>query len=158
MLRGRLSRPDILPKTGYKLPLLDDDRYAYAITAADPRINFIVNDGSMVGTNSIFVLTPDTLDAQLNNASRATLEFCLNINTAKRSVTLARNCFLYSQDFVPNASIDERAVLSACLKYFGSAQSENIKNLLDSAKQEGKEIKVRFREPDFNSYTHLILH
>ena len=160
MLRGKLSRPEVLPKVGYKLPQLDDDRYAYAVSAINQRINFVINDCSMVGSNSIYLLEPDSFEKQLEVASRATLEFCLDINTAKRSITLPRACYLYRQDFVGEAEGDkseDSTVLNACLRYFGSAQSENIRNLLDSAKQEGKGVHVRFRDADFNSHSSITL-
>lgn len=158
VLRGRLSRPEVLPKLGYKLPLADDDRYAYALSVVDRRINFVLCDGSMSGPNSIFVLAPETMEKQLQTASKAALEFSLDINTAKRSITLPRVCFLYRQDFLTADDKDEYlAVLNNCRQYFGKAQSSNIGNLLDSSKQEHKEVKVRFREPDFNSYSSLIL-
>lgn len=159
MLRGKISRPEVLPKVGYKLPQLDDDRYAYALSAVDQRINFVINDCSMVGSNAVYLLEPDSFEKQLEDASRATLEFCLDINTAKRSITLPRACYLYRQDFVSvteeGSKSEDITVLNACLRYFGSAQSENIRNLLDSAKQERKGVHVRFRDADFNSHSNV---
>ena len=117
------------------------------------------------------MLTPDRLEKQLIGASRANLEFCLDINTSTRSLVLPRACFLYRHDFVPLiasssttgsvsgsvSGVDDSAVLNACLKYFGSTQSENIANLIDSAMQEKRSVNVRFREADFNSYISLTL-
>jgi hypothetical protein len=173
VLRGRLCRPEASPKAGYKLPLPDDDRYSYALGAADRRMNFVINSGAMSGPDVIYVLTPDGLEQQLTEASRANLEFCLNINTSARSLVLPRACFLYRHDFVPAQSPaggggggggggerergDDNAVLNECLKYFGATQSENIANLVQSAKQERRTVNVRFREPDFSSYVSLTL-
>lgn len=160
VLRGCLSRPEALPKVGYKIPQPDDDRLSYALTAVDQRINFILSNGSLSGLDTIYVLTPEVFEDALTEASRTTLEYCLNINTSKRSLTLPRSCLLYRQDFAPTNGVageksDNNDILTACRKYFGSAQSENIDNLLDSAKQENKPVSVRFREADFHSYLTL---
>lgn len=159
VLRGKLSRPQSVPKVGYKLPLADDDRYAYALTQIDSRINFFITTGAISGSNKIVVLTPDKLDEQLNETSRDTLEFCLDINLSQFSICLPRVCYLYRNDFLTRDT-EERgdlAVLEACLNYFGPAQSDNIANLLALANKESKDVAVKYSDADFKSYSVLTL-
>jgi hypothetical protein len=140
VLRGKLTRPMFIPKIGYTLPSVDDSRYEYALSAVDERIGFFLNQGSISGPDVIYVLTPDTLDEQLNEASRNALEFCLDINTAKRTVSLPVSCQVYAGDFIGvdanemdeggSTSRADLLLLKRCMRYMGAAQSENIIHLL----------------------------
>ena len=162
VLRGKLSRPEVLPKVGYKLPLHDDDRYSYGLSMVDPRINFAISNGSLSSPNVIYAMTPVNFEEQLTLASRKTLEFCLDINTSTRSITLPRACFLYRSDFLStlhstesSEKDDDSVVLGACLKYLGPTQSENIENLLSASRKDKKSVHVCFREADYHSHLSL---
>ena len=150
---------------GYKYPSSDDDRYSYALGAADARINFFISTGSISSTDAIYVLYPENLEEQLNEAARESLELCLNINTATRDVTLPAVCALYRNDFFSSsdgaskhAGIDANIlVLKECTKFLGKAQSENVSNLLAEAEKQRKPVVVKYRDFEFKSYISLSL-
>ena len=73
VIKGKLSRPTVLVDESLPIPA-SDEHYGYALGAADLRVHLALNNGSMSNPSTVYLLRPDTIEAQLNAASRAVLE------------------------------------------------------------------------------------
>lgn len=78
-----------LSKRTSPAPAPNDPHYAYALYHADRRGNFLLNSTSVSHPNSIYLLTPSTLDMQLELATLEVITHDIIIDYMKkvRSVT-----------------------------------------------------------------------
>jgi len=90
---------------------------------ADPRLNFVLNTGSISCLQSITVLREHSLDALLDRASSKFLETFLKVNTAKRCIVLPPIMSWYKRDFAPRVkegdgeTTPRRATKLACAMF-----------------------------------------
>jgi len=99
VIRGILSRPRLQSKHEAPLIVASDDHYNYGLGAADQRVHFIINNGSVSHPNGIFLLTPENFKAQLNKATEICLDHSITVDMAWRSVMLPKVCEKYKDDF-----------------------------------------------------------
>jgi len=99
VIRGILTRPRLQSKHDPPLIVASDDHYNYALGAADQRVHFIINNGSVSHPNGIFLLTPENFKAQLNKATEVCLDHSITVDMAWRSVMLPKICEKYKDDF-----------------------------------------------------------
>ena len=94
VLRGALSTCKTCP-TGNNLAT-NDDHYKYALGSVDPRINFLINTGSICNPRSIYVLTTAKYNSVLDAAVREYLT-CVRID--KKMAIFPHIMKLYADDF-----------------------------------------------------------
>mmetsp|Transcript_19758 Transcript_19758/g.36793 ORF Transcript_19758/g.36793 Transcript_19758/m.36793 type:complete len:1713 (-) Transcript_19758:223-5361(-) len=149
VLGGRLARPRSVPRYFAAIPRANDDHYLYALPAADRRMRFLVNYGSLSLLPTIYLMTPETMHNSLNEASIAFFESSMVVEMKKRVVTLPKICDVFGQDF----GEEPLAVLRHILRYLNRDNWEKVSILLTNSKAPA----VKFQDLKARSHTRLHL-
>ena len=138
IIRARMAHPSqfmsrfVIPKSYYRMELNE----------ADFRINFALNPGSMSGPSSVLLYDLETIDEQLDMASRLYLEKASVIIKGSNDVivNLPRVCQWFLDDFGSQEGLLQK--INHLLK------SED-RLLLEKARLAGSHVSVRFEEYSF---------
>lgn len=100
VIRGHMSKPNS-PKPPYlEVPKKSlNYNYAYALSHADPRINFVLHTGAVSWPQKVRILRPSTLTNQLQQIASAFCERNLVVDHSKRTIYLPKVCDVYRKDF-----------------------------------------------------------
>lgn len=126
MIRGNLSRPKDHNRTS-DTPLIHsgDSHFTYALQNVDPRINFILNCGSVSNPPVIFIVTPKTLEKQMQKATQVSLGYSISVDMKTRTVTLPKICDIYRADFGDDLLVE-------CEKFLnGTKHGIDLKEVLE---------------------------
>jgi len=97
-----LRRPMSQPRSYYMSPKRwheGDARQRFVLHHKEPRVNFVLNCGSLSCPSRITVFTAEDVDAQLNEASSFFLLTTVTVNEDKREITLPKVCEWFTDDF-----------------------------------------------------------
>eukprot|EP00752_Nemacystus_decipiens_P007824 g6989.t1 len=121
VLRGRLPRPILkdLPKRFAPLPPEGDDHYAYSLGKADARVSLFLNNGSQSNPTAVVLLSPETLDEQLNRACQAFVDHTVKTDSKRRQILVHKVFQLYARDLQPAATSKDMVRYS--LRFAGNA-------------------------------------
>jgi len=130
VLRGKLSRPKVTSRHEPAVLNLSDSHFHYALEKVDCRLNFLVNSGSVSHPESLYLLTPRNLEAQLNAASQNTLLHSMSVDPGYHVVTLPKLCEVFRADL---GGDDVPAMLRQCLKYIDKTNcGADLESILNS--------------------------
>jgi len=111
----------------------DDPRRRLALTVPEPRVNLVLNCGSLAYPSYVVVYTPDHIDMQLKEACRVFLDHTVSINVKEREISLPKVCEWYAKDF-GFTNLD-------CVRYMqkliGLQKSKQLRDLLPEARDAG---------------------
>jgi hypothetical protein len=127
---GKLERPTHVPRNFTPPPPLNDDHYAYALQNTDCRARFILNCCSLSNLPLIYLLTPENMYQQLNDAPIALLGSYLDVNVKNKIVTLPKLFETCKGDF----GSSPQEVLKHVLRYLGKEDWGKISILLTAPK------------------------
>mmetsp|Transcript_1402 Transcript_1402/g.2909 ORF Transcript_1402/g.2909 Transcript_1402/m.2909 type:complete len:1285 (-) Transcript_1402:132-3986(-) len=144
VIRGKLSRP-----TYSKAPFVSGIKPhpSNGLSAADYRVNFVLNHGFAINPSTVPVLISSSLDAQLNHASAIFLDQ-VSVDYKKRTIYLPKICDIYRNDFGDG---DLLTLAKYCLS-FVRVNWEAVNELL--LNEEAKPI-VKFLPLSLDYHSHL---
>lgn len=149
VLRGKLCKPRAMPRNFAQVPPFTDDHYAYALGGTDQRLNFLINCGSVSNPPMVFLVTPETLYARLNEVSQIAMSHSLKVDSRRRTVVLPKVCDVYRADF----GEDVVQALRHCVRYLGREHWEQVSLLLT----ESRPPTIKFQELRTRSHSKLRL-
>ena len=79
-------------------PPESDSHYAYALGISDKRAHFLLNNGSISHPHTIFLLTSNNFDVQLDKATHAMIVNGMRIDQYRRELVLPKVCKVYLND------------------------------------------------------------
>ena len=128
-----------MPSNFFSWLVLPISKYATALSQADFRINFALNPGSISNPSSIVIYKLDTLDRQLDEASRLCMERATFTKWESKglAVELPKVCQWFSNDF---GSSDQE--LLVMLKQFLKPEHRQILNTLWSTSKQGLDLDL----------------
>jgi hypothetical protein len=133
------------------VPRANDDHYLYALPAADRRMRFLLNYGSLSLLPTLYLLTPETMHQALNEASVAFFESSMAVDMKRRTVTLPKICDTFGLDFGEGPL----AVLRHILRYLNRDNWEKVSLLLTGAKR--PHVKFQDLKPRSHTRLHLVV-
>ncbi|CAM9822324.1 unnamed protein product [Phaeothamnion confervicola] len=113
--------------------------YSFALRRPEPRTNFVLNCGSVSGVPGVIVFRPDAVDAQLDQMSAYYLRETVEVNLAKKVVTLPKMLSWYTNDFGSGPADVLRAVAQHADRRTGQA----LGTMLSAT--DGSTVTVRYR-------------
>ena len=109
----------------------DDARQMFALQRAEPKVNFLLNCGSVSCPHQIPVFGDEThVQGQVDAAVEAALDQLVTVSAAKNEIYLPKVCDLYLLDFGGNNS----ECLQTIQAYMSPTKRQAVKQLLDSSK------------------------
>jgi hypothetical protein len=79
-------------------PSESDSHYAYALGISDKRAHFLLNSGSISHPHTIYLLTSNTFDMQLDKATHSMIINGMRIDLYRRELILPKVCKVYLND------------------------------------------------------------
>jgi Protein of unknown function, DUF547 len=143
VIRGKMSKP-VAPKPPYIEPPKKSNAYRYyALGFTDCRVHFVLNTGDTACPASIAVLSPETVDQQLNESCTAFMDNNqLVVDTRRRTVTLPKVCEVYRHDFGRGDSL-------SILKFCVGGMDEDTSNFVRMLLTDEKNLVIKFQHtPD----------
>lgn len=110
----------------------------------DYRISFALNVGSLSLPPSIAILSPESVDVQLENLARLFFDYTVRVEGKGRVVVLPKVCQWYDRDFPAGVP-----VLAVVAKHTPGAKGEAIKAMLKEGS--GGSPSVKYRAFSFES-------
>ncbi len=144
-----MSRPHAVPRYFPHIPPYSDARHAYALTLADQRVNFLLNNGSLSNPSKIYLITTETMYTRLNDACLDVFTRCLHVDHKRGSIILPKVCDLYKDDF----GGEPMDLLRHILRYLGREQWESASLLISN----GKQAVIKYHDIKFVSHDHIEL-
>ena len=152
LLRGRMSKPTNARSPYVEAPKASQSAYRhYALGATDPRINFVLHQGSIDGGSTVPVFTPEVMEEQLNVATSAFLSRQVKIYVNRRTIVLPKICDVYSRDF---GSGDPYDCISFILQYMDEDSQDKIVELFTD---ETNAPSIKYRPSQQSFVTNLTL-
>lgn len=140
VIRGNLSRA-VSPKPPYiDAPRKSNAYRFYALERVDTRINFVLNTGDMSCPQTVPVLTPESLQDQLDTFSALFVQTQLSLDANKRVIVLPRVCSVYRNDF---GNGDESVAIMFCVTFLNSAEREAVIRMFKNEAQGPIYMKVQ---------------
>jgi len=138
VIRGR-RRPQYVPRRWPSPPNPNDEHYRYALVATDTRMNFLLNNGSQSNPTTIRLVSPESLDSQLNAAISEFVEKGVKGDAKRRVISLPQVCEVFGDDFGGgDQNNNAMQCLRLCLHYVPRQTWEDISVLLDQDKYQIK--------------------
>jgi len=130
VIRARMSRPANNRVSFVSVPKVSHNHYYYALStfACDARINFFLNTGATSNLGSVSILSPLTMNEQINAACSKFLDKELTIDSKKRLILLPKICDIYRNDF---GNGDSNSCLYFCLQFVNSDKQNAILSLME---------------------------
>ena len=79
-------------------PPESDSHYAYSLGISDKRAHFLLNNGSISHPHTIFLLTSDNFEVQLDKATHAMIVTGMRIDLFRRELILPKVCKVFLND------------------------------------------------------------
>lgn len=152
LLRGRTSKPSNARSPYIEAPKASQNAYRhYALGATDPRINFVLHQGTDSGGPTVPVFTPEVMEEQLNVATSTFLSRQVKIYVNRRTIVLPKVCEVYKDDF---GSGDPYDCISFILQYMDEDSQDKIVELFTD---ETNAPSIKYRPSQQSFVTNLML-
>lgn len=151
-IRGNLSRA-VSPKPPYiDAPRKSNAYRFYALDRVDARINFVLNTGDKSCPRTVPVLTPESLETQLNSFASLFVQSQLSVDASKRTIFLPRICGIYRNDF---GNGDDTVAVMFCISFLTDDAREQVLHMLTNNGQVPIYMKLQPTSESYYSYLQL---
>ena len=151
VLRGNMGNASNARPPYVLAPKASRGYLVYALGCTDPRLNFALNNGDVSCPPRVTVFHPDLLDEQLRDSASAFLARQVEVDVARRTITLPKVCEIYRRDF---GSGDGYDCISFCLQYLDDDTQDAI---IDLFVDETNSPRVQYRSSEQEFWSNLLV-
>jgi hypothetical protein len=130
-----------------------DEHYGYALGAADLRVHLALNNGSMSNPSTVYLLLPETIEAQLNYACASALSLSIQVDIKNNKITVPKVFETYVEDF----GSDVPTILLSCRRFLDKISISTSVRTLAEADKGKRPTVVQYLKLRTESHPNMVL-